>query len=270
MIAPDETTFEYLKGRPHAPEGELWDQAVAYWKTLKTDDDAVFDTRSWTSRPTELEPLRDVGHQPRPGPADHRDRAGARQDFADATERAAAERALDIHGPQARHADQGHRRGHRVHRLAAPTAASTTCAQAAAIMKGHHKAENIHRVLVVPGVLPRAPAGGEGRPRQGVQGLRRRMAQRRLLDVPGHEPGQAGAGRALHLHIEPQLRRPPGQGLAARIWRRPPSPPPPPFAARSRRPADLCKPSPPASRQPKTDWATSPEEKTVTWKNSPH
>ena len=43
MIAPDETTFEYLKGRPHAPEGELWDQAVAYWKTLKTDDDAVFD-----------------------------------------------------------------------------------------------------------------------------------------------------------------------------------------------------------------------------------
>ena len=43
MIAPDETTFEYLKGRPHAPEGELWDQAVAYWKTLKTDGDAVFD-----------------------------------------------------------------------------------------------------------------------------------------------------------------------------------------------------------------------------------
>ena len=43
MLAPDETTFEYLKGRPHAPEGELWDQAVAYWKTLKTDDDAVFD-----------------------------------------------------------------------------------------------------------------------------------------------------------------------------------------------------------------------------------
>ena len=36
MIAPDETTFEYLKGRPHAPEGEMWDKAVAYWKTLKT------------------------------------------------------------------------------------------------------------------------------------------------------------------------------------------------------------------------------------------
>src|SRR5690606_27221723 len=43
MIAPDETTFEYLKGRPHAPKGEAWDQAVAYWKTLRTDDDALFD-----------------------------------------------------------------------------------------------------------------------------------------------------------------------------------------------------------------------------------
>ena len=43
MIAPDETTFNYLKGRPHAPQGEEWDKAVAYWKTLKSEDDAVFD-----------------------------------------------------------------------------------------------------------------------------------------------------------------------------------------------------------------------------------
>lgn len=43
MIAPDETTFEYLKGRPHAPQGEEWDKAVAYWKTLKSEADAVFD-----------------------------------------------------------------------------------------------------------------------------------------------------------------------------------------------------------------------------------
>src|SRR3954462_11943126 len=40
MIAPDETTFEYIKGRAHAPEGEDWDAAVAYWRTLHTDDDA--------------------------------------------------------------------------------------------------------------------------------------------------------------------------------------------------------------------------------------
>ena len=43
MIAPDETTFEYLKGRPHTPQGEAWDKALAYWKTLKSDDNAVFD-----------------------------------------------------------------------------------------------------------------------------------------------------------------------------------------------------------------------------------
>ena len=43
MIAPDETTFEYLKGRPHAPQGEQWDEAVAYWKSLVTDEDAHFD-----------------------------------------------------------------------------------------------------------------------------------------------------------------------------------------------------------------------------------
>ena len=43
MIAPDEITFEYLKGRPHAPQGEQWDEAVEYWKSLVTEDDAEFD-----------------------------------------------------------------------------------------------------------------------------------------------------------------------------------------------------------------------------------
>ena len=43
MIAPDETTFEYVKGREFAPKGEDWEKALAYWKTLKSDEDAVFD-----------------------------------------------------------------------------------------------------------------------------------------------------------------------------------------------------------------------------------
>ena len=43
FIAPDEVTFEYLKGREYAPKGEDWDKAVAYWSTLKSGDDAVFD-----------------------------------------------------------------------------------------------------------------------------------------------------------------------------------------------------------------------------------
>ena len=43
MVAPDEVTFENIKGRENAPQGEEWEKAVAYWKTLKSDDDAVFD-----------------------------------------------------------------------------------------------------------------------------------------------------------------------------------------------------------------------------------
>jgi 3-isopropylmalate/(R)-2-methylmalate dehydratase large subunit len=43
MIAPDQTTFDYVEGREHAPKGADWDEAVAYWKTLFTDDDATFD-----------------------------------------------------------------------------------------------------------------------------------------------------------------------------------------------------------------------------------
>lgn len=43
MVAPDDVTFAYLKGREHAPKGEAWERAVAYWRTLKSDDDAVFD-----------------------------------------------------------------------------------------------------------------------------------------------------------------------------------------------------------------------------------
>ena len=44
MIAPDQTTFDYVKGREHAPTGEDWDKAVEYWKSLRTDDDATFDS----------------------------------------------------------------------------------------------------------------------------------------------------------------------------------------------------------------------------------
>lgn len=43
FIAPDEKTFEYIKGRPYAPQGEEWDKAVTYWRTLRSGDDAVFD-----------------------------------------------------------------------------------------------------------------------------------------------------------------------------------------------------------------------------------
>ncbi len=68
MIAPDETTFAYLKGRPNAPQGADWDAALEYWRTLLTDDDAQFDTEITLDAGTRR-PVRHLGHQPRSGRA---------------------------------------------------------------------------------------------------------------------------------------------------------------------------------------------------------
>ncbi|MCC6437471.1 MAG: 3-isopropylmalate dehydratase large subunit [Acidimicrobiales bacterium] len=69
LVAPDEVTFEYLKGRKHAPAGAAWDEAVAYWRTLRTDDGAVFDKEitldaaqitphvSWGTNPAQVLPI---------------------------------------------------------------------------------------------------------------------------------------------------------------------------------------------------------------------
>jgi 3-isopropylmalate/(R)-2-methylmalate dehydratase large subunit len=93
LIAPDETTFEYLRGRPEAPSGELWDAAVEDWKTLHTDPGATFDKEitldaaaiepqvSWGTNPGQVIPL--SASVPSP------------DDFTDPVERSAAERALE-------------------------------------------------------------------------------------------------------------------------------------------------------------------------------
>src|SRR5579875_607005 len=66
MVAPDETTFAYLKGRPHAPQGEQWDAAVEYWTSLRTDDDAEFDAEI-TLDASELSPFVTWGTNPGQG-----------------------------------------------------------------------------------------------------------------------------------------------------------------------------------------------------------
>jgi 3-isopropylmalate/(R)-2-methylmalate dehydratase large subunit len=63
MIAPDETTFSYIKGREKAPNGPAWDIALAYWKTLKTDPDAVFD-KEYEFNAAEIEPMITYGTNP--------------------------------------------------------------------------------------------------------------------------------------------------------------------------------------------------------------
>jgi 3-isopropylmalate/(R)-2-methylmalate dehydratase large subunit len=92
MIAPDETTFAYLKGRERAPQGEQWDAAVAYWKTLVTDEDAEYDTEivldasavspfiTWGTNPGQGAPLDSSVPDP--------------EEFVEETDRNAARRAL--------------------------------------------------------------------------------------------------------------------------------------------------------------------------------
>lgn len=63
FIAPDETTFEYIKGREYAPKGEEWEKAVAYWKTLKSGEDAVFD-KELTFNAEDIEPMVTYGTNP--------------------------------------------------------------------------------------------------------------------------------------------------------------------------------------------------------------
>ena len=63
FIAPDDTTFEYIKGREYAPKGEEWDKAVAYWRTLRSGDDAVFD-KELTFEAADIEPRVTYGTNP--------------------------------------------------------------------------------------------------------------------------------------------------------------------------------------------------------------
>lgn len=63
FIAPDEVTFEYIKGRPYAPKGEAWEKAVAEWRTLKSGEDAVFD-REETFDAADIEPMITYGTNP--------------------------------------------------------------------------------------------------------------------------------------------------------------------------------------------------------------
>ena len=93
MVAPDETTFEYLKGRPYAPKGAAWDAAVAYWKTLPSDEGAVFD-KEVSLDASEIIPYVTWGTSPQdalPITAAIPDPAG----IGDADRRAAVERSIE-------------------------------------------------------------------------------------------------------------------------------------------------------------------------------
>ena len=147
MIAPDEVTFNYLKDRPHAPQGADWDAAVEYWKSLRPDDGAVFDTVvdidgsaltpfvTWGTNPGQGVPL--GASVPYP------------DEFAEESARAAAEKALDYMGLTP---------GTPLREIPIDTVFVGSCTNgriedmraAAEVLKGRTIADSV-RMLVVPG-----------------------------------------------------------------------------------------------------------------------
>jgi 3-isopropylmalate/(R)-2-methylmalate dehydratase large subunit len=147
MIAPDAATFEYLKGRPHAPQGADWDAAVEYWTSLRTDDDAVFDAEV-VLQAADIEPFVTWGTNPGQGlPLSGRVPDPAA--IADEGARHAAERALEYMALSP---------GTPLREIAVDTVFIGSCTNgriedlraAASVVQGRHKADSV-RVLVVPG-----------------------------------------------------------------------------------------------------------------------
>ena len=147
LVAPDETTFEYVKGRPHAPQGADWDEALAYWKTLPTDEGAVFDAEVFIDA-NELEPFVTWGTNPGQGTS----LSGVVPDPAritDPNERLAAERALEYMDLAP---------GTPLKEVAVDAVFMGSCTNSriedlrafTSIIKGRKKAEGV-RVMVVPG-----------------------------------------------------------------------------------------------------------------------
>ena len=147
MVAPDETTFAYLKGRPHAPEGADWDAAVAHWRTLFSDADATFDAEVDIDA-TQLSPFVTWGTNPGQGVPLSASVPGP-DDFADPVAKAAAERALEYMGLSA---------GTPMQQIKVDTVFLGSCTNgriedlraAAEVLKGATIADGV-RMLVVPG-----------------------------------------------------------------------------------------------------------------------
>ena len=160
LIAPDATTFAYLKGRPYAPKGADWDAAVAYWTSLATDPGATYDKTvmidaadiapsvTWGTSPEDVVPITGVV----PDPAS----------FADPSKQAAAAKSL---------AYMGLTPGTPMNEVPVENIFIGSCTNsriedlraAAAVLKGRHKADNVKWAIVVPGSgLVKAQAEAEG------------------------------------------------------------------------------------------------------------
>ncbi|MCP5378894.1 MAG: 3-isopropylmalate dehydratase large subunit [Caenibius sp.] len=160
LVAPDETTFAYIKGRTYAPTGDAWNRALAWWKTLQTDDGATFDksvvidaadvqpTVTWGTSPEDVAPI--GGTVPAP------------ESFADPSKQEAVRKSLDYMGLAP---------GQKLSEVEVQNIFIGSCTNsriedlraAAAVLKGRRKADNVKWAIVVPGSgLVKAQAEAEG------------------------------------------------------------------------------------------------------------
>jgi 3-isopropylmalate/(R)-2-methylmalate dehydratase large subunit len=219
LVAVDDTTLHYVKGRPFSPAGVEWDHAVSYWRTLHSDPGAHFDAVveldaaqikpqvTWGTSPEMVLPI--DGRVPDPDKEK------------DDVKRGAIERALTYMGLQPNKA---------IADITVDKVFIGSCTNsriedmrdAAAVIKRRAVAiaPNIRLALAVPGSGQVKAQAERRRPARDLQGCRLRMARARLLNVPGDERRPAGAGRALRQHQQPQFRRPAGQR-----WAHPPGQP---------------------------------------------
>lgn len=160
LIAPDETTFAYLKGRPMAPRGKNWDKALAWWRMLPTDPGARYDklvklqasdispSLTWGTSPEDVVPITGVVPDP--------------ESFADPAKRVAAQKSLDYMGLTP---------GTRMQDIAVENIFIGSCTNsriedlraAALVVKGRHVADGVRQALIVPGSgLVKRQAEAEG------------------------------------------------------------------------------------------------------------
>jgi 3-isopropylmalate/(R)-2-methylmalate dehydratase large subunit len=147
MVAPDQITYDYLEGRPHAPQGADWDAAIAYWNTLPTDEGAKFDAEVFLDA-NSLDPFVTWGTNPGQG-VSLNDAVPSPDDFSDPNDKAAAIRALEY---------MDLKPGTKMKDIAVNTVFLGSCTNsriedlraAAAIIEGKTKAEGV-RFMVVPG-----------------------------------------------------------------------------------------------------------------------
>lgn len=196
LIAPDETTYAYLKGRPMAPSGEAWDRALAYWRTLPTDAAATYDavvkldatdiapSLTWGTSPEDVVPI--TGIVPHP------------DSFSDPSKRVAARKSLDYMGLEP---------GTRMQDVAIDNIFIGSCTNsriedlraAAEVVKGRRVADGVHQALIVPG-----------------SGLVKRQAESEGLDriftEAGFEWREPGCSMCLAMNPD---KVPPGQRCAS-------------------------------------------------------